>query len=71
MIRVQGDLKAASGSLMNKTFLRQMIRHWSEYRPIIEAAGLEFRIVSHIFDRLHHIASDVFAVKGETNSLAR
>ncbi|GHJ90287.1 hypothetical protein NliqN6_6689 [Naganishia liquefaciens] len=39
-----GDLKAASGSLMNKTFIRQMIRHWSEYRPIIEAAGLEFRI---------------------------
>ncbi|KAJ9120910.1 hypothetical protein QFC22_002845 [Naganishia vaughanmartiniae] len=39
-----GDLKATSGSLMNKTFIRQMIRHWSEYRPMVEAAGLEFRI---------------------------
>ncbi|KAJ9112852.1 hypothetical protein QFC19_000407 [Naganishia cerealis] len=39
-----GDLKATSGTLMNKAFIRQMIRHWAEYRPVIEAAGLEFRI---------------------------
>ncbi|KAJ9092041.1 hypothetical protein QFC21_007021 [Naganishia friedmannii] len=39
-----GDLKATSGSLMNKTFIRQMIRHWSEYRLLVETAGLEFRI---------------------------
>jgi hypothetical protein len=33
---------------MSKTFIRQMIRHWAEYRPLVEAAGLEFRIVSRL-----------------------